>query len=65
MRQRKQPPGPSAARLDRGWHLARTPLEIDVTEIEYALMRCFEAFGRWQTECLASVTDAVFAFAFL
>jgi predicted MarR family transcription regulator len=43
--------------LDRSWHLARTPLEIDVAELEYALMRSFEAFGRWQAECLASVVD--------
>ncbi len=43
--------------LDRRWHLARTPLEIEVTELEYALMRSFEAFGRWQAECLANVID--------
>lgn len=43
--------------LDRGWHLARTPLEIDVTEVEYALMRSYEAFGRWQAECLATVIE--------
>jgi predicted MarR family transcription regulator len=46
-----------AGTLDRSWHLARTPLEVDVTEAEYALMRAFEAFGRWQTECLGSVID--------
>ena len=43
--------------LDRSWHLARTPQEMDVAEIEYALIRCFEAFGHWQAECLASVAD--------
>lgn len=43
--------------LDRRWHLARTPVEVDVAEIEYALMRATEAFERWQTECLASVVD--------
>lgn len=43
--------------LDRGWHLARTPLEIDVTEVEYALMRSYEAFVRWQAECLATVVE--------
>lgn len=43
--------------LDRSWHLARTPLEIDVTEVEYALMRSYEAFGRWQAECLATVVE--------
>lgn len=57
MRQPKSPPKRPAEPLDRGWHLARTPLEIDVTEIEYALMRCYEAFGRWQAECLATVIE--------
>ena len=43
--------------LDRSWHLARTPEEMDVADIEYALIRCFEAFGHWQAECLASVAE--------
>jgi predicted MarR family transcription regulator len=37
--------------------LAQTPDEIDLTEIEWALMRTNEAFGRWQAECLANVSD--------
>lgn len=45
--------------VDRSWHLASNALEVDVTELEYALMRAFEAFGRWQGECLASVIDLV------
>src|ERR1700737_4072634 len=45
--------------LDQRWHLARTPLEIDVAELEYALMRSFEAFGRWQAECPANVIHLV------
>ena len=28
-----------------------------MAELEYALIRCFEAFGHWQAECLASVVD--------
>jgi predicted MarR family transcription regulator len=43
--------------IDRSWHLARMPVEVDVAEIEYALMRTNQAFERWQTECLASVID--------
>jgi predicted MarR family transcription regulator len=43
--------------IDRSWHLARTPSELDVADLEYALMRCYEAFARWQAECLASVGD--------
>ncbi|MBB6470462.1 winged helix DNA-binding protein [Aminobacter carboxidus] len=57
MSKQDKPADPSHELLDRGWHLARTPLEIDVTEVEYALMRSYEAFGRWQAECLATVIE--------
>lgn len=43
--------------LDYRWHLSENGTEVVCTELEFALMRCFEAFGRWQTECLASVSD--------
>lgn len=43
--------------LDWHWHLAESPVEVDTTELEFALMRTFEGFGRWQSECLASVCD--------
>jgi predicted MarR family transcription regulator len=46
-----------AKAFDRSWHLSRTPAEVDLTEIEFAIMRTNEAFGRWQTECLANVSD--------
>ncbi len=42
--------------LDRRWHLARDNREITVAEYEYALMRSYEAFVRWQSECLAAIT---------
>lgn len=42
--------------LDRRWHLAETPHEIAVSELEYAIIRCNEAFARWQAECLAAVS---------
>lgn len=42
--------------LDRRWHLAETPHEIAVSELEYAIIRCNEAFIRWQAECLAAVS---------
>lgn len=41
--------------LDYHWHLAQTGAEVAVTELEFALMRAFEGFGRWQSECLAGV----------
>lgn len=43
--------------LDYHWHLSASDTEVACTELEFSLMRCFEAFGRWQTECLASVGD--------
>jgi len=43
--------------LDWHWHLAEGPVEVQTTELEFALMRTFEGFGRWQSECLASVCD--------
>ena len=39
------------------WHLAQDAEEASVTDFEFALMRAFEGFGRWQSECLASVSD--------
>lgn len=49
--------GASVPGLDWHWHLAESPVEVETTELEFALMRTFEGFGRWQTECLASVSD--------
>ncbi len=42
--------------LDRRWHLGQTPHEIAIVELEYALFRIYESFGRWQRECLAAVS---------
>ena len=53
------PAGKAAAdvgEFDRRWHLADTPHEISVTELEYSLFRVYEAFLRWQSECLAAVS---------
>jgi predicted MarR family transcription regulator len=43
--------------LDYRWHLAQSTVEVDTTELEFALMRAFEGFGRWQSECLANVCE--------
>lgn len=51
---RAEPPIPG---LDWHWHLAESAVEVDTTELEFALMRTFEGFGRWQSECLASVCE--------
>ncbi len=42
--------------LDFRWHLSSDPLEIRTTELEFALMRTFESFGRWQAECLVGAS---------
>ena len=43
--------------FDYRWHLAQSAAEVEATELEFALMRTFEGFGRWQSECLAGVCD--------
>jgi predicted MarR family transcription regulator len=40
------------------WHLAEDATGIAMTDLEYAILRVFEAFGRWQSECLAAVSGA-------
>lgn len=44
----------NAAEFDRRWHLARNEHEIDLTELEFALMRVGEALSRWESECFAA-----------
>lgn len=58
-RKRDKPPKQAAPEeaFDRRWHLAETPAEVDTTELEFAVMRTFESFGRWQSECLAGCID--------
>jgi predicted MarR family transcription regulator len=38
------------------WHLAMDDFGVELTDLEYAVMRLFQSFSRWQSECLASVT---------
>ena len=40
------------------WHLAEDDLGVALTDLEYAVMRTYESFVRWQAECLAAVTGA-------
>jgi predicted MarR family transcription regulator len=35
-----------------GWHLSRTPLEAATTELEWTLLRWWEAFGRYSLHAL-------------
>lgn len=41
---------------DHQWHLARSDLAVALTDLEYALMRSYESFVRWQAECINAVT---------
>ena len=41
------------------WHLAEDDIGVAMTDMEYAMIRTFEAFARWQTECLAAVSGHV------
>ncbi|WP_333829450.1 winged helix DNA-binding protein [Pararhodobacter sp.] len=50
-------PGKPRPEFDQRWHLAQKTGEIEFTETEFALMRTYEGFARWQSECLASVVD--------
>ena len=37
------------------WHLAEDSIGVAMTDLEYAILRVFEAFRRWQSECLTAV----------
>lgn len=53
---KKKKLGKSKGGFDQHWHLSTTDTEIALTELEFSLFRSFEAFSRWQSECLATVT---------
>lgn len=38
------------------WHLATNASEVHLTDLEFALMRTFESFVRWEAECIGSST---------
>lgn len=39
------------------WHLASNELEYKVTEFEWSIIRCYEAFSRWLESASAVVVD--------
>ena len=49
-------PAPRTTTDDHHWHLARTDVAVALTDLEYALMRSYESFVRWQSECIHAVT---------
>lgn len=38
------------------WHLATDEFGVELTDLEYAVMRVYQSFLRWQSECMAGVT---------
>jgi predicted MarR family transcription regulator len=51
---RKQPDDSLA---QHRWHLATDEFEVEITDLEYAMMRTYQSFLRWQSECIAAVTS--------
>jgi predicted MarR family transcription regulator len=39
--------------LDKHWHLAESDYEVDLTELEFAILRVAAAFERWRADCMA------------
>lgn len=46
----------SGLAFDRRWHLAQTEHEVNLSELEFALMRVERAFERWESECFAAAS---------
>lgn len=47
--------------LDKHWHLAEDDYEIDLTELEFSILRVAAAFDRWRSDCMACCVDASFS----
>ncbi|WP_322057162.1 winged helix DNA-binding protein [Paraburkholderia sp. J63] len=44
------------AAAEHRWHLAMDDFGVEITDLEYAVMRLNQSFSRWQSECMAAVT---------
>jgi predicted MarR family transcription regulator len=40
------------------WHLAMDDFGVELTDLEYAVMRVYQSFERWQSECMAAATGS-------
>jgi len=49
-------PDPEPLANQHLWHLATDDFGVELTDLEYAVMRLYQSFSRWQSECMASVT---------
>lgn len=50
---KKAKPVSLGANLDKHWHLAIDDFEVELTELEFSIIRVSAAFERWQSDCLA------------
>jgi predicted MarR family transcription regulator len=53
---------PGLAPLNRRWHLARDTHEIELTEFEYAAIRFYAAFQRWNEAAVCAAGSAALTF---
>jgi len=54
---RKAGEGESAGSMPEGWHLARTPGERRLADLEFALERVAQAYYRWKGACFSQVAE--------
>ena len=47
--------------LDKHWHLAKNDYEIELSELEFSLLRVSSAFERWRADCMACCFDQAFS----
>ena len=47
--------------LDKHWHLAGNDYEIELSELEFSLLRVAAAFERWRSDCMACCFDQPFS----
>lgn len=48
---------PAPAPNPRAWHLATDEPELALIDLEFALIRTYQSFIRWQSECINAVTQ--------
>jgi predicted MarR family transcription regulator len=47
--------------LDKHWHLAADDYEVELTELEFSILRVSAAFERWRSDCMACCCDQSFS----
>jgi len=47
--------------LDKHWHLAENDYELELSELEFSLLRVSSAFERWRADCIACCSDQSFS----